>query len=444
VLTDEIGGRVPGTQAFEKAQAWGVAAFKAAGADSVHTEEFTIAQSWAEGATEVKVVAPVEFAVLARSIAWAPALPPATARVVDVGKGSAEEFQKAGDISGAIVLAHSVVLKTWDDLFDEYFRAPGILQRAVKGKSLAVAFESSRDYDILYRHINTTNGRIDVIPQVLLAREDAERIARLIAHGENVKMTLSLPNKVGPAIQTSNIIAEIMGADKPEEVVMLGAHLDSWNLGTGALDNGCNAALVIDALRAVKAAGVKPKRTLRFVLWSGEEQGLLGSWAYVRAHQNEMDNIVAELVIDSGSGAVTGFSTGGRKDLAAALTPMLQPFSDWNATQLTDDAQTGTDHVDFMLEGVPTLVANQQEANYLINYHATSDTFDKVDFAQLRKNEAILAELMVEIARAPDRIGPRYTRAQIEATFPQTHLDQQMKGFGMWEDWVNGKRGRTK
>ena len=107
--------------------------------------------------------------------------------------GSAEEFQKAGDISGAIVLAHTVVLKTWEDLFNEYFRAPGILQRALKGKAVAVAFESSRDYDILYRHINTMDGRIDVIPQVLLAREDGERIARLIAHGAAVKMLLSLP-----------------------------------------------------------------------------------------------------------------------------------------------------------------------------------------------------------------------------------------------------------
>jgi hypothetical protein len=135
VLTDEIGGRVPGTPAFGKAKEWGVAAFKAAGADSVHTEEFTIAQSWAEGATEVKVVAPVQFTVLAHSIAWTPALPPTAARVVDVGIGTAEEFQKAGDISGAIVLVHSVVLKTWEDLFDEYFRAPGVLQRAVKGRA---------------------------------------------------------------------------------------------------------------------------------------------------------------------------------------------------------------------------------------------------------------------------------------------------------------------
>ncbi len=155
VLTDEIGGRVPGTPAMQKAIQWGVDAFKAAGADSVHTEEFTIPTSWAEGNTEVDVVAPVKFHVLAHSIAWGPPLKPTTARVVDVGMGTAAEFAKAGDMAGAIVLVHSVVLKTWDDLFDEYFRAPGIIAQAVKGKALAIAFTSSREHDILYRHINT-------------------------------------------------------------------------------------------------------------------------------------------------------------------------------------------------------------------------------------------------------------------------------------------------
>src|SRR5271165_6870605 len=150
VLTDEIGGRVPGTPAMQKAIQWGVDAFKAAGADSVHTEEFTIAQSWAEGDAEVNVVAPVKFHVRAQSIAWGPPLRATTARVVDVGMGTDAEFAKAGDIAGAIVLAHSVVLKTWDDLFEEYFRAPGIIANAVNGHALAIAFTSSREHDVLY------------------------------------------------------------------------------------------------------------------------------------------------------------------------------------------------------------------------------------------------------------------------------------------------------
>ncbi len=442
VLTDEIGGRVPGTPAMQNAIQWGVDAFKAAGADSVHTEEFTLPTSWLEGNTEVNVVAPVQFHVRAQSIAWGPPLKATTARVLDAGMGTAAEFAQGGDISGAIVLVHSDVLKTWDDLFEEYYRAPGIIDRAVKGKALAIAFTSSREHDLLYRHINTSTGNIDVIPQVLLAREDSERIARLLAHGEKVQMSISMPNKIGPPITTSNVVAELKGSELPNEIVILGAHLDSWELGTGALDNGCNAALVIDSLRAIKAAGVRPRRTIRFILFSGEEEGLLGSMAYVRAHKNELDNIVAEVVLDEGSGPIASFSTGGRKDVDAALAPMVQPFAQWKASEVTNDATVGTDNFDFMMEGVPTLLPNQLEANYLINYHASSDTFDKVDFAQLKKNEAMAAHLIVELANAPQRIGPRLSRAQVEATFPETHLDEQMKGFGMWEEWQNGTRGR--
>jgi hypothetical protein len=442
VLTDEIGGRVPGTPQMEKAEQWAVAAFKAAGADSVHTEEFTIPQSWAEGDTRVDVVAPVEFRVHAVSIAWIAPVPPTTSRVVDVGMGSAAEFAKAGDITGAIVLVHSKVLATWDDLFEEYFNAPGVIERSVKGRALLIAFTSSRDYDILYRHINAWNGKMDVIPQVLLAREDALRIARLIAHGEKVQMSVSLPNQVGPMITAHNVIAEIKGSDLPNEVVIFGAHLDSWNLGTGALDNGCNAATVIDTVRAIKAAGIRPRRTLRFILYSGEEQGMLGSFAYVRAHRKELDNIVADYVLDAGDGAFTGFSTQGRKDVAAALAPLLEPFATWKATEVTNDAELGTDNYDLMVEGVPTILPNQETANYLINYHATSDTYDKVDFAQLKKNEAMSAELIVELANMPQRLGPRLTRAQIEATFPDTHLDDAMKGFRLWDLWVSGERGR--
>jgi carboxypeptidase Q len=444
VLTDEIGGRVPGTPAFEKAQQWAIAAFKQAGADSVHTEEFTIPQSWTEGDTQVNVVAPVKFHVRAVSVAWIAPVSSTPARVVDVGMGTAAEFAKAGDIAGAIVLVHSKVLVTWDDLFDEYFRAPGVIDNAVKGKALLIAFTSSRDYDILYRHINTLTGKMDIIPQVLLAREDSLRIARLIAHGEKVQMSISLPNKVGPTITSHNVIAEIKGSDLANEVVIFGAHLDSWNLGTGALDNGCNAALVIDSLRAIKASGVRPRRTMRFILFSGEEQGMFGSLAYVRSHRKELDNVAAEVVLDAGDGAITGFSTGGRKDVDAALGPLLQPFAMWKATEITNDAALGTDNYDFMIEGVPTMLPNQDTANYLINYHATSDTYDKVDFAQLKKNEAITAELMLELANMPQRLGPRLTRAQIEATFPETHLDEEMQGFRVWDEWVDGSRGRAK
>lgn len=442
-LTDRIGGRVPGTPAMKNAIDWGVAAFKAAGADSVHTEEFKIPNSWSEGSTKMSVVAPEAFSVRAISLGWAPPLPAKThVRVLDVGEGTSADFSRAGNIQGAVVLIHSEEMRKWDDLFAEYLKAPAIIDQAVKGKALAIAFQSTRPHDLLYRHTNSTSGEIDRIPMVLLAREDAGRIARLIASGQALYADLAIPNQIGGPITSANVVAEIKGSQKPDEVVLLGAHLDSWELGTGALDNGCNAALVIDALRALKASGVLPRRTIRFVLFTGEEQGMVGSHAYVMAHEKELDNIRGVVVFDSGIGKVTGFSLGGRKDMVDAVTPLVAPLSQFDAATLTTDATWGTDNFDFMLEGVPTFVANQEEGNYLINYHASSDTFDKVDIPTLKRHIAEASSLALAVANTDQPVGPRLSRSQIEQTFRETHLDDQLKTFGIWPDWENGKRGR--
>lgn len=443
-LTDEIGGRVPGTPAMQRAVEWGQAAFKAAGADSVHTENFTIQASWAEGATKMAVVAPETFVVRLVSLAWAPALAAQQhVRVIGIGSGTEEDFARAGDVNGAIVLVSTNEMHTWEDLFAEYLNAPGIIDRAVKGKALAIAFQSTRPHDLLYRHTNSLAGEIDHLPMVMVAREDAGRMARLLASGQKLYADLAVPNRVGGPITATNVVAELRGSEKPDEFVVLGAHLDSWELGTGALDNGCNAALVIDALRAIKASGLQPRRSMRFILFSGEEEGLLGSHAYVRAHRNELDKAAGMVVFDSGSGATTGFSLGGRKDLVEKVTALLAPLQQFGATTLTTDMSWGTDHFDFMLEGVPTFMANQEEANYLINYHAMSDTFDKVDMVQLKKHVAEAAYLSFSLANGAERIGPRYTRAQIEEAMRETHADELMKTFGMWDDWQKGKLGRT-
>jgi carboxypeptidase Q len=457
-LTDEVGGRIPGTPAMQRAVDWGVQMFKAAGADSVHTEEFTMPYSWAEAATEMTVSATgtaldpkltqipkVEFRVRCVSIAWAPALAAVKhVPVIDAGNGTPADFAKAGDISGKIVLVHSVVLKTWDDLFGEYTKAPPVIAAAVKGKAKAVAFIATRDHDILYRHTNSGEGEIDRIPQVLVAREDGERIGRLLTSGHPVWADLSIPNQIGGAFKTSNVVAVIKGNAKPDEFVILGAHLDSWELGTGALDNGCNAALVVDALRAIKASGLKPRRSIRFILFSGEEEGLLGSRAYSRAHRPELDKAAGVIIFDSGTGKTTGFSDGGRKDLLAIANRLLAPLRQFGLTELKTDMEWGTDHFDFMLEGVPTFVADQDEANYLENYHAISDTYDKVDFVQLKKHVAEAAAFSFALANLPEPIGPRFTRPQIEQSMRDTNSVEMFKAFGLWDDWVNGKLGRQK
>jgi carboxypeptidase Q len=444
-LTDEIGGRVTGSPEMAKAVEWGVGAFRAAGVD-VHTEIYTLQVTWSEGDTRLELLGPVKFPVQLKATGWSPATPTSgiAANVVDVGYGSEDDFVKAGRlVKGAILLVHSDIGSTWADLFNEYLRPPLIIEHAVKEGAKAILWMGGRERLLLYRHTNSLAGEIDKIPQAVVAREDAMRLARTVAaYPGKVRVHFDMPNKIGKPMEQENVVGEIRGYEKPDEVVILGAHLDSWELGTGALDNGCNAALVIEAARAIKATGLLPRRTIRFVLFSGEEQGTVGSFEYVKAHRAELDKVRAMITFDAGIGRVTGYSLGGRRDMEAGVREILKPLESWGANNHTYDASFGTDNFDFMLEGVPTLVANQEEANYLPNYHAASDTLDKVDMRELKLHAVLAALTAWGIADRAEPLGKRLSRAELEVLVKETGLDQQLKLLGYWDAWQSGARGR--
>jgi carboxypeptidase Q len=446
-LTDDVGGRVTGSPQMAEAVAWAVAVFRAAGVD-VHTEKYTLPVTWSEGETRLELLGPVKFPVHLVAEGWSPATPPGgvEANLVDIGYGTEADFAKAGGaLKGAILLAYTELGSTWADLFNEYTQPPGVIDRAVKGGAAAILWMGARERMLLYRHTNTGDGQLDRLPQAVVAREDAMRLARAIASNPGkVRARFSMPNKTGGSMEQENVIGEIRGYEKPDEAVILAAHLDSWELGTGALDNGCNAALVIEAARAIKATGLVPRRTIRFALFSGEEQGMLGSWQYTRAHRAELDKIRAVIVYDSGIGRVTGYSLTGRADIEDDVREILKPLDSWDITHHTLDGDIGTDNWDFLLEGVPTLVAEQDEANYLPNYHAASDTFDKVDIRELKINTAIAALTAWGIADRTAPLGKRQSRAEIEELLKRTGLEEKMKQLGYWEPWQNGTRGRQK
>jgi carboxypeptidase Q len=444
-LTDEIGGRVTGSPEMAKAVEWGVGAFRAGGVD-VHTEKYTLPVTWSEGDTRLELLGPVKFSVRLKAEGWSPATPTGgiEANVVDVGYGNEDDFAKAGaSIKGAILLVHSDIGTTWADLFNEYLRPPMIIEHAVKEGAKAILWMGARERLLLYRHTNSLAGEIDKIPQAVVAREDTMRLARTVAaYPGKVRVRFDMPNKIGGPIEQENVVGEIRGYEKPDEIVILGAHLDSWELGTGALDNGCNAALVIEAARAIKATGLLPRRTIRFVLFSGEEQGTIGSYEYVKVHRAELDKIRAMITYDSGIGRVTGYSLGGRRDIEGGVREVLKPLEAWGANNHTYDASFGTDNFDFMLEGVPTLVANQEEANYLPNYHAASDTLDKVDMRELKLHTVFAALTAWGIADRAEPLGKRLSRAELDVLVKETGLDQQLKALGYWDAWESGARGR--
>jgi hypothetical protein len=444
-LCDRVGGRPTGSKACERAVQWGIQKFGAIGVDKILEESFPIPTNlWLPESAEAACLAPETFAIRLVAAPYSPSTPgdrPLEARLVDAGDGTPEAFAKLGSAArGAIALVKSREMKTLNDLFAEYLRNSPLAEAARKAEVSALLLQSTRPRGLLYRHPMTFDGSLISIPTAVVAREQAERLARLLDKGE-VRLRLSLVNKTGGAYDSKNVVAEIRGREKPDEIVLIGAHLDSWDLGTGAQDNGVNAALVIDVARGIKQLGLVPRRTIRFALFTGEEQGMWGSAGYVKRHANELDRHVAVVTFDLGSGRTTGFYLNGREDLRGPVNQALSAVASLAASEHTLEGIDGTDNYDFLLSGVANLVANQDPTPYLPDYHAESDVFEMVDAREARMNAAIASVLVWGLAENPNLSLKRQTRAEVDKLLKETKLDEQMKAFGQWQDWVTGKRG---
>lgn len=440
-LGDRIGGRATGSPALERSVDWFLGKFKEAGADLAWTESFPVPYAWEEDHVAARVVAPEPFRIDLAAMPYCASTPPGGIEtdLVSIGAGDEAGFQAAGSrVRGAILLVDTKIIETFDDLFADYLNMPPLIKRARESGAAAVLFVGARPHRLLYRHI-ADFGPVS-LPMAVLAREDGLRLQRLAGAGP-VRMFLDLAIRPGPAFQARNVLAEIRGREKPDDVVLAGAHLDSWDLGTGVLDNGANCVMLLDIARQIAALGSRPRRSIRFVLFTGEEQGMFGSLGYARTHAAELDRHAAVAIFDIGTGRFTGFSLGGRADLQPFVETALQGHAGAAALKHTTDAYVGTDNFDFLLEGVPNLVANQEPANYMENYHAASDTFEKADLPALRANAALAAALLWGLADAPER-APRQDRAAIETVLEQTGLGGQMRTFGLWETWERGERGR--
>jgi carboxypeptidase Q len=443
-LTDAVGGRISGGPACDRAIAWAEKKFREIPADVVELEPFTIPNAWLPRRAEASCLGPAPFPLriaAAPGTAGTPAGPPIEAAVVDAGDGSVESFAKLGSTAkGAIAIVHNPVMTSFDDLFAEYLKSPELIAGARSASVAAVLLQSSRPRGLLYRHPVTFDGSVAPVPVALIAREQADRLLRLAEKGP-VRARVAIDNEIVPNAPSRNVIATIAGSDKKSEIVLVGAHLDAWDLGTGANDNGVSCAQIIDLARQIKKLGLTPRRTIVFALFTGEEQGMFGSRAYVDRHAARLRDHVAVVIHDTGSGRLAGYYLQGRADSRAALDGALAPVASLGPFENPIDALDGTDDFDFLLSGIPTLVGAQDPVPYLPDYHAESDTFDKVDPRETKLAEAVLAALVWDLANRDGRIAPRLTRPEIDKLITATKLDVQMKAFAQWDDWVAGKRG---
>jgi hypothetical protein len=442
-LTDEIGGRATGSPANLRAVDWAQGRFREAGV-AVRREPFTMPGLWLERSAAATVSGEgIQFRprIAALPFSTGTAAAGVTLPLVDAGRGADSDFARLGAAArGAFVLIETDELRDIDGLFREYHETVRIERRAFAAGASGLVYMSSRPNDLLARH-NASTGLATKHPMLMMERDAAARALRLLRGGTRLTLTAVLDLQTGPAYESYNVIGEIRGRSKPDEIVLISAHLDSWDLGTGALDNGANAMMVLDIARQIHRLGLVPERTIRFALWSGEEQGLIGSFGYARSHADELDHTVMASAYDIGTGRITGFFTGGRADLLEPLARALEPVAGLGPFTPVNLPIVGTDNYDFMMQGVANLVANQESANYGPNYHARSDEFGRADLRQLRLNAAIAAAVTWGFASSEVKL-PRQTAQQVDSLVRHTDLPDQMKMFGVWDDWVAGKRGR--
>jgi Zn-dependent M28 family amino/carboxypeptidase len=264
------------------------------------------------------------------------------------------------------------------------------------------------------------------LPTVVLRNEDYGRITRILADGTPVQLEFTIVNRDYPAGTTSyNAVAEIRGTDKADEVVMLGGHLDSWHSATGATDNAAGSAIMMEAARILQAIGVKPRRTIRVALWGGEEQGLLGSKAYVEQHFGTAEAPKPEFAkfngyfnIDSGTGRVRGMSIFGPPETARILAQYLKPFEDFGifgASASTSRASGGTDSTSFNAAGLPGIGSQQDPMEYNSHtWHTNLDTYERIVEDDVKKSAIAVASAVYHIAMR-DQMLPRFDKATMPA-----------------------------
>jgi len=296
----------------------------------------------------------------------------------------------------------------------------------VAGGALARVNDAGLDHGLIRAFQNRTYDVARAVPTVVLRNEDYGRIERLLADREDVRLEFNIVNRTYPEGRTTyNVVAEIPGSDKADEVVMLGGHLDSWHAATGATDNGIGVSMMMEAVRLIRVLGLKPRRTIRVALWSGEEEGLLGSAAYVKQHLGTFEEPKAEYEhfdgyfnIDSGTGRVRGASIFGPPEAAIPLRAALAPFEEWGvagAIAIASRASGGTDSTSFNAAGLPGIGLQQDPIEYgSFTWHTNLDTYERIVPDDVKKAAAEIAAAVWHVANR-DAMLPRFSKDQMPA-----------------------------
>ncbi|HTR21110.1 MAG TPA: M20/M25/M40 family metallo-hydrolase [Gemmatimonadales bacterium] len=435
-LTDVIGPRLTGSPAAKAANDWTMQRFKDYGLDS-HTEAWTFAGTWTRGGFSARMLAPRVHSVVAASWAWAPGTggKPLKGPVVRINASSPESLAAYRAVVKGSWLMTGPPSFVWNNdgppmtaadsetmraSFRRAFGRPQAGDSARRAQlmqfrvdlpyilhnlgALGLLTDAGKEQGLL--NMSGSPSRVYPLPYVVLAHDEFAMFGRLIEDGATPQLEVTSDNQIGEdSVPQWNTVGEIRGTEHPGQVVIVGAHLDSWDLGTGASDNGTGSIATLEAARIISKSGLKPKRTIRFVLFTGEEEGLLGSRAYAQQHAAEADSIQAVIVLDNGVGAITGQALQGRPDLYGLWRALLAPVRSLHADTITDAIKGGTDHLSFIPLGVPGFNFNQITRGYNHTHHSQSDTYDKAIDGDLRQASTVMAVSAYELANLPGMIS---------------------------------------
>jgi hypothetical protein len=461
-LSDIIGPRLTGSAALKRANDWTAAKMKEYGLSDVHLEPWSIPVGWERGTATGRIVEPDNGRTLTlAAMGWTPGTQgKIVGDVVILNARTSKDLQAyKGKLKNAIVLrgAPALVRPITDTSYTPGERPMRPQQPAQPGEKKPDAqpekpgekkpdaqpekppvpperpnFEQMAAFrrevaefcrlegaaitlqDAAKPHgLLTTTGSwqgtdrasgAQQMPSAFVTHEHYALLHRLASRpgSPKTRIEIELTNKIIPGpIVVYNTVGEIRGRDKPDEYVIVGAHLDSWDLGQGTTDNGTGTSVVLEAARILAKSGVQPRRTMRFVLFSGEEQGLHGSKAYVQQHKEELPRISMCLVHDTGTGKVIGMGLQGREILKPMLEAELTSLKEIGFKEINLRRMGGTDHSSFEMAGVPGFALQQDMAEYRFTHHSQSDTLDKAQEADLVQGAQVMAVTALRVAELP-------------------------------------------
>jgi hypothetical protein len=475
MLTDVYGPRLTGSPNHKAAAEWVITRMTEWGFENGHLEPWDFNHpGWLNERFSGFIVSPVKDSLVGEVLAWTPStagtvvaeavniIPPSSFTKEELAawieatrpKVKGKIVLMGRHVSVPVTIVKSALRRDYDDLRRQYdptnptpagpppnvaaqiaaARRPADPSRVpartaaeaidamlVSGGALVRVNDAGRDHGQIRAFNNNTFDPARTVPTVILRNEDFGRISRILADGTAVRLEFTIVNTSYPEGRTSyNAIAEIPGTDKRDEVVMLGGHLDSWHAATGATDNAIGCAVMMEAARILKSLGVRPRRTIRVALWSGEEQGLLGSKAYVKQHfgtyeapKPEFDKFAGYFNVDTGTGRIRGASVFGPTAAAAILREAFAPFEDFGvmgATATKSRRSGGTDSTSFNEAGLPGIGLSQDPIEYgTYTWHTNLDTYERIIEEDVKKSAVAIAAAVYHLAMREEML-PRFSK----------------------------------